>query len=63
MQYAIEMGSDAMTYIPSFMKTALGIHTHRYTRTSAILFPQRKLGQKKKKKLSEEKAATKKTEV
>jgi hypothetical protein len=36
MKHAFEMGSVAMIYIPSFIKTGLGIHTlmggiHRHT--------------------------------
>jgi hypothetical protein len=36
MKYAVQMGSDAMIYIPSFIKTGSGIQTliggiHRHT--------------------------------
>jgi hypothetical protein len=42
MNYAIEMGSGAMTYIPSFIKTGLGIQkfvrgdTHADTESKVI---------------------------
>jgi hypothetical protein len=31
MKYAVEMGSDAMIYIPSFIRNGSGIDTTRYT--------------------------------
>jgi hypothetical protein len=38
MKYAVEMGSGAMTYIPSFIKIGSGIHEliHRHTDSMVI---------------------------
>jgi hypothetical protein len=55
MQYAVEMGSGAMTYIPSFIKSGLGIQklivedtqTHRqhgYRISLLSLFQNKEMG-------------------
>jgi hypothetical protein len=50
MKYAVEMGSGAMIYVPSFIKIGLGIqklvrgiHTHRQKEDRISLFQESRL--------------------
>jgi hypothetical protein len=36
MHYSVEMGTGAVIYIPSFMKTVSGIQKHRHTDSMEI---------------------------